>query len=114
MSDHNFRHFIAKSPKSQLAVSCRVPLIIHLPGQQTRYDVEAPFSTAYLGTMLTNYRDKICPPCDFLDKCLPSGSDDIVLTDGASLYRLNGNQKVVRMKQKPVDSRTRSQGGVRQ
>ena len=56
---------------------CRVPLLIHLPGQEKQVHVRDNFSTAFLKKALTHYLDKKMTVDDFVGLCKSLGRSGV-------------------------------------
>jgi hypothetical protein len=72
-SDHEFRGGKSRSTSAR----CRIPLLIHLPGQKGRVDVENPFSTLFLNRILLQYLDNKMNQIEFVELCSSFSETDI-------------------------------------
>lgn len=76
MSDHAFQQdpeLLNQLPRE----ICRIPLLIHLPGQSERVDIDTPFSTAWLPELLDAYIGRNLSVGDFRELCRRLGQREL-------------------------------------
>jgi hypothetical protein len=88
LSDHGIRHpSVAGHTPSQREM-CHVPVVVHYSGQTNRVDVNTPFSTSFLPSVLTACVDSQMNYEELANACGVYGPEDVVMYFGTTKITL--------------------------